>query len=115
MGDDSDGTTTFSAPDWVTAIGLVCSSAVAIVGYLVDKQKSRRQDEAQAQLERESREGTEQLQLKHLCDQAELKRVRQQISIFVGPLHRHGQAGQHDMVSYACPMSYGAGMALVGL
>ena len=93
-------TTTLSAPDWVTAIGLIASAVVAIVGYLLDNHKARQLSETQAQLERESRaemarleresrDAAAQARLKHLCDQAELARVRQQISVFIGPLHRH--------------------------
>ena len=97
------GETTFTAPDWGTAIGLVASAAVAIIGYLLDNHKARRQSETQAQLEREaraetarrereSRDAAAQAQLKHLCDQAELARVRQQMSVFIGPLQRHYKA-----------------------
>ncbi len=92
--------TTLTAPDWVTAIGLIASAAVAIIGYLLDSHKARHQRELQAQLERDAQAETARLervsreeaahgQLRHMCDQAELKRVRQQMSVFIGPLHRH--------------------------
>jgi hypothetical protein len=90
----AEGSTSFSAqlPDWITALGIIVSAVVAITGYILERGKDRAAAALQARLAREQREGEARSTLQHLCNEAELKRVRQQLELFVGPVHRRLKA-----------------------